>query len=138
MFKAGDTYYLTSSHKTAYLVNNNVMYSAQNLSGPWSVQSYVAPVGTRTWNTQNTFALQVAGAKGTMNVYMGDRWVYPDLPNSTYVWLPVAVDDATKSMQAEWQDVWEIDVETGEWSAPKGTKYEAEAGEVVGTACECS
>jgi len=134
MFKLQDTYYFIASHKTAYLYNNDVVYSAQNLSGPWSVQSYIAPFGTRTWNSQNTFELTVEGTHGSFVVYMGDRWVYPDLQNSSYVWLPISVDGGSKAVNVEWHDVWEVDVERGTFTVPQGTKYEAEHGVIAGAA----
>ncbi|TDL20596.1 Arabinanase/levansucrase/invertase [Rickenella mellea] len=138
MFKDGSTYFVIASHKTAYMHNNNVMYSAQSLTGPWSVQSYIAPSGTRTWNTQSTFALTIAGSVKTTHLYLGDRWVYPDLQNSTYVWLPMTIDQATKGVQAAWTDVFALDTETGVVSVPQGTKYEAEAGKVTGSASVAS
>jgi hypothetical protein len=136
MFKHQDTYYFIASHKTAYLPNNDVVYSAQNLSGPWSVQSYIAPFGTRTWNSQNTFELTVEGSEGSFVIYMGDRWTFPTLMNSSYVWLPIAVDRTSKGVSVDWHDVWEVDVERGTFSVPKGVKYEAEHGSVAGAACK--
>lgn len=136
MFKPEDTYYFIASHKTAYLPNNDVVYSAQNLSGPWSVQSYINPFGTRTWNSQNTFELTIKGTEGSFTMFMGDRWIYPDLPNSTYVWLPVDVQQKSKAVSVPWHDVWEVDVERGTFSVPEGKKYEAEHGTIAGDACE--
>lgn len=134
MFKMDDTYYFIASHKTAYLYNNDVVYSAQNLTGQWSVQSYIAPFGTRTWNSQNTFELTIHGTEGSFVMYMGDRWVFPDLQNSTYVWLPIQVDKVKKAVSLEWHDVWAVDVEKGTISVPEGKKYEAEHGTVTGDA----
>ncbi|TDL20590.1 Arabinanase/levansucrase/invertase [Rickenella mellea] len=128
IFKDGNTYFAMGSHKTAYLLNNNVIYSAQNLTGPWSVQSYIAPFGTRTWNTQSGFFLTVKGLLKTTHIYMGDRWQLQAIQNSTYVWLPLTVDAVTKGVQATWQDAYSIDVKTGLVLPALGTKYEAERG----------
>ncbi|TDL20595.1 Arabinanase/levansucrase/invertase [Rickenella mellea] len=138
MFKDGNTYYVIGSHKSAFMTNNNVVYSAQSLTGPWSVQSYIAPMGTRTWNSQSTFALTIQGSQTTTHLYLGDRWVYPDLPNSTYVWLPMTINQVTKGVQAVWNDAFSINVETGVVTTPKATKYEAEAGKVTGSASVAS
>jgi hypothetical protein len=39
----GKRYYILMSHKTGYRPNNVVVFSAESLAGPWSIQSYIAP-----------------------------------------------------------------------------------------------
>lgn len=136
ILKTDSRYYIFMSHKTGYRPNNVVVFSSESLSGPWSVQSYVAPLGTRTYNSQSTMSITVNGTSQKTYVYCGDQWTEgTDLYDSAYVWLPVDVDDGTGLFRIEdFYDLWLVDVKTGEVSVPEGVVYEAEEGEVVGGA----
>ena len=105
-------YYHFFSQKTGYRPNDNVLYTATNLSGPWSARTMVAPTGTNTWNSQNTFEMKMTGTSATTFIYMGDRWYGDDLGDSRYVWLPITFG-ANRTAQVQWHDVWTIDVNTG-------------------------
>lgn len=43
ILRTDNRYYILMSHKTGYRPNNVVVFSAEALAGPWSVQSYIAP-----------------------------------------------------------------------------------------------
>lgn len=43
ILRTPNLYYAIMSHKTGYRPNNVVYFSAQNLSGPWSIQDYITP-----------------------------------------------------------------------------------------------
>lgn len=43
MLYTGGRYYILMSHKTGYRPNNVVVFSADKIAGPWSIQSYIAP-----------------------------------------------------------------------------------------------
>lgn len=43
MLRTEGRYYIVMSHKTGYRYNNVEVYSAENISGPWSSGSYIAP-----------------------------------------------------------------------------------------------
>ncbi|KAG6919609.1 hypothetical protein DXG01_003473 [Tephrocybe rancida] len=129
----GKRYYILMSHKTGYRPNNVVVFSAEKLAGPWSVQSYIATLGTRTWNSQSTFTLE-AGEKHKTYIYCGDQWATgATLYDSRYVWLPANIDDQTGSFNVEWHDLYAVDVQTGHVTIPKGQAYEAEHGTITGT-----
>lgn len=131
----GKRYYILMSHKTGYRPNNVVVFSAEKLTGPWSIQSYVAPSGTRTFNSQSTMTFAVRGTHKTTIMYCGDEWTTAkDLYDSTYIWLPANVDDRIGSYTVEWHDLYTIDVKTGEVTFPKGRTYEAEDGVIQGSA----
>jgi hypothetical protein len=104
-------YYHILSQKTGYRPNDGQLFTATDIAGPWSSNSNIAPAGTHTWNSQNTFELELPGSTQTTFVYMGDRWDGDDLGDSRYVWLPITFGDRTIDLQ--WHDVWTIDVETG-------------------------
>lgn len=135
ILRTPNLYYAIMSHKTGYRPNNVVYFSAQNLSGPWSIQNYITPMGTRTFNSQSTFNIRVNGTKGLNWIYAGDQWATSaELWDSRYIWLPVEVDDQTGLLQITWHDIFSIDVKTGKFTYPKGQTYEAENGVVTGSA----
>lgn len=104
---SGKRYYILMSHKTGYRPNNVVVFSAERLAGPWSIQSYIAPYvnelmtveksfqlnpkiltrsGTRTFNSQSTMTFAIKGTHETTILYCGDQWTTSkDLYESTSV-----------------------------------------------------
>jgi hypothetical protein len=67
------SYYALMSHKTGYRPNNVVAFRADSLSGPWSQPWIVAPLNTRTFNSQSGFTLRIVGKKKTTYLYLGDQ-----------------------------------------------------------------
>ncbi|KAF9269122.1 galactan 1,3-beta-galactosidase [Marasmius fiardii PR-910] len=117
------SYYALMSHKTGYRPNNVVAFRADRLSGPWSQPFPVAPLGTRTYNSQCGFSLTIEGTKQTTHLYIGDQWDMNSLWESRYIWLPMDLDDEKGELKLVWKDVYELDVNTGEWQAPEGAVY---------------
>ncbi|KAF5362835.1 hypothetical protein D9758_007108 [Tetrapyrgos nigripes] len=135
MFFSGTRYYILMSHKTGYRPNNVVVFSAEKLEGPWSAQSYIATLGTRTFNSQSTMIISVKGSERSTFLYAGDQWTTAkDLYLSTYVWLPMSFNDNTGALNVDWHDLYSIDVKTGSITVPNGESYEAEDGEISGVA----
>jgi len=135
MLYTGRRYYILMSHKTGYRPNNVVVFSADKIAGPWSIQSYIAPSGTRTFNSQSTMTIIVAGSHATTFIYCGDQWsTSADLYDSRYIWLPADINDHTGSFTVDWHDLYTIDTKTGKVAYPEGTVYEAEHGVVAGSA----
>ncbi|QRV72293.1 glycoside hydrolase family 43 protein [Ceratobasidium sp. AG-Ba] len=139
MFKQGSTYFQIFSQKTGYRPNDAQLYTAPALTGPWTKQAQLAPAGTHTWESQNTFEFKI----GSTVIFMGDRWDRDELSDSRYMWLPITVGSDGKSASLQWHDLWRIDVNTGAVTYPTGTTYEAEKGILTGgaaiTACStCS
>ncbi|KAI1362161.1 family 43 glycoside hydrolase [Xylaria arbuscula] len=117
------SYYALMSHKTGYRPNNVVAFRADKLTGPWSQPWIVAPLNTRTFNSQSGFTLRIKGTKKTTYLYIGDQWDSNSLWESRYIWLPVIIDDEQKTLSLEWHDVYDLDVKSGEWSPVKGQSY---------------
>lgn len=115
MFKENGTYYHIFSQKTGYRPNDAQLYTAPAPTGPWTKQPQLAPAGTHTWESQNTFELKINGTQKTTHIFMGDRWDRDELSDSRYMWLPFTIGGA-QAASLEWHDVWKIDVNTGEWS----------------------
>ncbi|KAF2839965.1 carbohydrate-binding module family 35 protein [Patellaria atrata CBS 101060] len=117
------SYYALMSHKTGYRPNNVVAFRADSLSGPWSQPFIIAPLNTRTYNSQSGFSLRIKGSRQTTYLYLGDQWDSNSLWESRYIWLPIQIDERKKSLEAVWHDVYDLDVKTGEWETIKGKTY---------------
>ncbi|KAF2145867.1 carbohydrate-binding module family 35 protein [Aplosporella prunicola CBS 121167] len=117
------SYYALMSHKTGYRPNNVVAFRSDSIEGPWSQPFTVSPPNTRTFNSQSGFSLRIVGKKATTYLYIGDQWDSNSLWESRYIWLPIQIDDEKKTLDLVWQDVYDLDVESGEWSPVEGTTY---------------
>ena len=100
-----------------------VAFRADSLAGPWSQPFIIAPLNTRTFNSQSGLNLRINGTKKTTYLYMGDQWDSISLWESRYIWLPLEIDEEKKSVELKWYDVYDLDVKTGEVTAINGTTY---------------
>lgn len=128
------SYYALMSHKTGYRPNNVVAFRADSLSGPWSQPFFVAPLNTRTYNSQSGYSLAINGTKKTTYLYLGDQWDSRSVWESRYIWLPMEIDDDKKTLELAWHDVYDLDVKTGEYTPVNGTTYLAKDAQVAGDA----
>lgn len=128
------SYFALMSHKTGYRPNNVVAFRADRLSGPWSQPFIVAPLNTRTYNSQSGFSLRIQGQKQTTYLYIGDQWDSNSLWESRYIWLPVSVDEEKKSLSVDWYDIYDLNVKTGEYHRIHGTTYQATSAKGFGNA----
>jgi hypothetical protein len=128
------SYFALMSHKTGYRPNNVVAFRADTLSGPWSQPFIIAPLNTRTFNSQSGFALRINGTKKTTYLYLGDQWDSNSLWESRYIWLPLGIDEVKKSLELQWHDVYNLDVKTGEVTPINGTTYYGKDATTTGNA----
>ncbi|KAL4744498.1 hypothetical protein BDW72DRAFT_188372 [Aspergillus terricola var. indicus] len=128
------SYWALMSHKTGYRPNNVVAFRADELSGPWSQPFIVAPLNTRTFNSQSGFSIRIDGTKKTTYLYLGDQWDSNSLWESRYIWLPLQIDERKKTLAVEWHDVYDLNVKTGEWRSIKGKTYTASKAKTRGDA----
>ncbi|CAI7592616.1 unnamed protein product [Penicillium discolor] len=126
------SYWALMSHKTGYRPNNVVAFRADSLSGPWSQPFIVAPLNTRTFNSQSGYTLRIEGTKRTTHLYIGDQWDSNSVWDSRYIWLPIQIDESKKTLELEWHDVYDLDVKTGDWKPVKGTTYSAKEAKTHG------
>ncbi len=49
----------------------------------------------------------------TTYVYAGDRWHDPNLKSSKYIWLPLALNGT--SLTLNYYDQWTLDLGSGKW-----------------------
>lgn len=126
MVKVQGTYYLFGSHLTGWNTNDNAYATATSPAGPWSAWKPFAPPGTKTFDSQTSTIIPVAGKHGTTYVYVGDRWYPSHLFDSAPIWLPLTIGGGSATLN--WVPSWTLDVAGGTW-APQvlGATYEAGA-----------
>lgn len=105
------SYYLLGSHLTGWDPNPNLYATATDLKGPWSEFKHIAPPETKTYRSQSTMLLKVAGTEQTSVIFMGDQWRKDALWDSRYLWMPLEIGGG-KAWLPE-PKPWTIDVKTG-------------------------
>ncbi|PKQ66012.1 hypothetical protein BZG01_12710 [Labilibaculum manganireducens] len=111
IFHKDGLYYLVGSRLTGWNPNPNVYATAPSLEGPWSKLNGIAPKEVKTYGSQTTMLLTVAGTKDTTVIFLGDIWRPENQHTSTYLWMPLKVGDG-KLWLPEPQP-WKINVKTG-------------------------
>ncbi|KAI6795437.1 glycoside hydrolase family 43 protein [Hortaea werneckii] len=128
------SYYCMMSHKTGYRPNNVVAFRADSLEGPWSQPWIIAPLNTRTYNSQSGYSLRIVGSEATTYLYMGDQWDLNSIWDARYLWVPMNIDDDEGDLSLEWHDVYDLNVETGVVTPIRGQTYYSVDAEVSGDA----
>lgn len=118
IFKKDGLYYGIFSSYTGWNHNDNWYQYASSLAGPWSSGVTLADPGTKTYESQITFTMPVAGSNTTTYMYMGDRWDNGNV-TSRYVWLPLQFNG--NNVHMDYYNYWTIDTATGGWSASTPT-----------------
>ena len=112
-------YYAVGSALTGWSPNPNKVATDTSLSGPWSEFVDIAPPATKTYSSQSTMFIKVAGTKDTTVIFMADRWKPSALWDSRYIWMPVQIGDG--KLWVPEPKPWTIDVKTGEWKYADST-----------------
>jgi len=105
-------YYVLGSKLTSWSPNPNQYATAKSLAGPWSEFRDIAPPETKTYGSQSTMLLKVAGTKTISVIFMGDIWKPKTQWDSRYLWMPVEIGGGT--MRLPEPKPWTLDVKTGE------------------------
>jgi len=105
-------YYVIGSELTGWAANPNVYATAKSLAGPWSEFKDIAPAETKTYGSQSTMLVKVAGTKTTTVIFMGDIWKPGSQWDSRYIWMPLEVGDG-KLWLPKPHD-WTLNIKTGE------------------------
>jgi len=136
IIQTDQSYFALMSHKTGYRPNNVVAFRADNLAGPWSQPFMVAPLNTRTFNSQSGFSIRINGTETTTYLYMGDQWDQRSNHEARYIWLPMTIDESglKKTLKLEWHDVYDLNVTTGIVTPIEGTVYYGSDAAVSGNA----
>jgi hypothetical protein len=84
-------YYVVGSELTGWRPNPNKYATAKSLAGPWSEFKDIAPPQTKTYGSQSTMLLKIAGTKTTTVIFMGDVWKPKTQWDSRYLWMPLEI-----------------------------------------------
>ena len=105
-------YYAVGSELTGWNPNPNKYATAKTLEGPWSEFKDIAPPETKTYGSQSTMLIKVAGTKTNAVIFMGDIWKPSTQWDSRYLWMPLEISDG-KVWLPEPKD-WTLNIKTGE------------------------
>jgi hypothetical protein len=105
-------YYVVGSRMTGWAANANQYATAPHLDGPWSSFQNIAPPETKTYGSQSSYLLKIAGSKTTSVIFMGDIWKPRAQWDSRYLWMPLQIADGKLWLPKPRE--WTIDLATGE------------------------
>jgi len=105
-------YYAIGSRLTGWAPNPNKYATATSLEGPWSEFKDIAPPETKTYQSQSTMMLKVAGTKDTTVIFMADQWKPKSQWDSRYLWMPLEIGNGKLWLNEP--KPWTINVKTGE------------------------
>jgi hypothetical protein len=105
-------YYAIGSSLTGWAPNPNQYATATRLEGPWSDFKDIAPPETKTYHSQSTLLLKVAGTRTTTVIYMGDIWKPASLWDSRYLWMPLQIGGGKLWLPEPAE--WTLDIKTGQ------------------------
>lgn len=107
----GDTYYMISSACTGWDPNQAKLCTSKAVDKGWTS---LENIGDRiAYDTQASSILTINGTEGTLYLYVGDRWMDPDLPQSKIIILPIEWENG--QMQLNYYDRFQIDFQRGIW-----------------------
>jgi hypothetical protein len=105
-------YYVVGSQLTGWAPNANVYATSKMLAGPWSKFKDLAPPEKKTYGSQSTMLLKIAGTKTTSVIFMGDIWKPRTQWDSRYLWMPLEIGNGKMSLPEPRE--WTVDIVTGE------------------------
>lgn len=105
-FKYQNKYYLLTSACTGWEPNQAEYAVADHPLGDYVTQGdpCMGDTERNTFQSQSTEVVPIAHGKF---IYIGDRWLPDNLGKSTYVWLPLEIDNNGK-VRITWRDTWSI------------------------------
>lgn len=106
-------YYSIGSALTGWNPNPNKYATAPTLEGPWTEFKDIAPPETKTYGSQSTMLIKVAGTKSTTIIFMGDVWKPKTQWDSRYIWMPIEIGEG--KLWVPQPKPWTINVKTGIW-----------------------
>ena len=113
--KVDGIYYMLSSACTGWNPNQCKLSWTRNLTEGWS---QLENIGDQiAYYTQAASILTIKGTKTTTYLYVGDRWMDPDLPRSKTIIFPITFKDG--KCDFTYRDQFEINFKTGEWREVK-------------------
>lgn len=108
--RVGDRYFMFSSACSGWAPNQCKLSYSNSLTDGWSPLTNIGD--HRAFDTQAAAILEVKGTKQTTYLYVGDRWMDPDLPSSKTIIFPITFKGTT--CHFAYRDSFEINFVTGE------------------------
>lgn len=112
IIRIGDTYFMLSSACTGWAPNQCKISHSKNLRKGWSPLTDIGD--NKAFRTQPAAILTVKGTEQTAYLYVGDRWMDPDLPNSKTIIFPISFEG--NSCIFEYCNRFNINLTTGRWN----------------------
>ncbi len=104
-------YHMISSACTGWDPNQAMITTSSSLTHGWGP---LEKIGDHiAFDTQASSILAIKGTKATTYVYVGDRWMDPDLPHSKIILLPIEFENGR--MVLRWHQNWQLDLKKGTW-----------------------
>ena len=107
----GERYFMFSSACTGWAPNQCKLSHSTNLKEGWSTLTNIGD--DKAYRTQPAAILEVKGSKQTAYLYVGDRWMDPDLPSTKTIVFPIAFEGT--SCIFDYREHFCINLKTGEW-----------------------
>ncbi|GAA2975028.1 discoidin domain-containing protein [Lentilactobacillus parakefiri] len=120
MIHSGKYYFLITSSQTGWYPNQAAYSYTTNIADPdsWKKPTSSSPqlLGNNTaFYSQSTNIMQVGSQKAPEYLYLGDRWDANALGSSTYVWLPLTINQQNAnhpSMSLQYNPNWKLNTAT--------------------------
>lgn len=109
--RIGDRYFMFSSACTGWAPNQCKLSYTSDLKRGWTPLVNIGD--DKAYRTQAAAILEVKGTRQTTYLYVGDRWMDPDLPNTKTIVFPISFDGT--ACQFDYHERFCINFETGEW-----------------------
>ena len=93
-------------------VTSRSLLQTKSLEGPWSGFKDIAPPESKTYGSQSTLMLKIAGTRTTTVIFMGDIWKPRTQWNTRYLWKPLEIGEGRLWLPEP--RAWSLDVDTGE------------------------
>ena len=103
-------YYMLSSACTGWAPNQCMLSVSKRLDRGWSQLEKIGD--DKAFRTQAAAVIEIKGTKKTTYLYIGDRWMDPDLPSSKIIIFPIEFKDGKCIF--EYRDEFRINFTTGE------------------------
>lgn len=114
--KQGDIYFLLTSAAAGWFPSPGAYATATSMLGPWSP---LAPLGNAsTFGGQNAGMRQIIGTDATANILVLDHLGGSTARDDGALWLPVLLDDRTRTATLNWYSSFSVDTTTGLLSLP--------------------
>ena len=114
VFKRNGKYYMLSSGCTGWDPNSAELAVADSIMGEWTVlgDPWRGVDAEKTFYGQSTYVQPIMGRANAF-IAMFDRWNKTDLENSTYIWLPIVIEEDS-TLTIPWKEQWTIEEVFGE------------------------